>query len=272
MKRILSAVLCVIVMTSAFTACNVNDNAGENNTETTYATSTAVTESSAILTDAVDGSFTTVKPTVDTPNENVIMTTMPDETAEPEVPDVLTEDVTVMISVEGFGDITLELYPDIAPITVANFVKLANEGFYDGLTFHRIYKGFMIQGGDPKGDGTGGSGTEIKGEFSANGVKNDLSHTRGVISMARGSHSMDSASSQFFICDADSVFLDGQYAAFGKVVDGMDVVDAVAAVEVEYNKYGEKTSPVTPPVIKSVTIVDVAENGTEAETEAATAA
>ena len=132
----------------------------------------------------------------------------------------------VEIEVQDYGTIAVELDGDAAPITVENFLKLANEGFYDGLTFHRIIDGFMIQGGDPEGTGMGGSDETIKGEFSANGVENGLSHTRGAISMAR-SQSYDSASSQFFICHADSTFLDGQYACFGYVTDGMDVVDAV---------------------------------------------
>ncbi len=132
------------------------------------------------------------------------------------------------IKVKDYGTITLLLDPAYAPITVQNFVKLAESGFYDGLTFHRIMKGFMIQGGDPKGNGTGGSSETIKGEFAANGVNNTLSHKRGVISMARSSMP-NSASSQFFICDADDTFLDGQYAAFGWVTDGMDVVDKIAS-------------------------------------------
>lgn len=132
----------------------------------------------------------------------------------------------VQIDVEGYGTITAELYGDAAPITVANFLKLVDEGFYDGLTFHRIISGFMIQGGDPLGNGTGGSDETIKGEFSANGVKNDIAHTRGVLSMAR-SQSYNSASSQFFIMHADASHLDGQYAAFGRVLSGMEVVDAI---------------------------------------------
>ena len=132
----------------------------------------------------------------------------------------------VEIEVENYGVITAELYADIAPITVTNFVKLVNEKFYDGLTFHRIISGFMIQGGDPLGNGTGGSPDKIKGEFSANGVKNDLKHERGVLSMARSSQ-MNSASSQFFIMHQDAPHLDGQYAAFGKVIKGMEVVDAI---------------------------------------------
>ena len=130
------------------------------------------------------------------------------------------------IEIEGFGTIELELDADSAPITVSNFAKLANEGFYDGLTFHRIIQGFMMQGGDPKGNGTGGSGETIVGEFSDNGVDNPIKHVRGTISMARSS-AMDSASSQFFIMQEDADYLDGQYAAFGHVTDGLDVVDAV---------------------------------------------
>lgn len=141
--------------------------------------------------------------------------------------------VRVAMEVQDFGTIQLELYPEKAPETVANFEKLVKAGFYDGLTFHRIIKGFMIQGGDPLGNGGGGSDETIKGEFTANGfTKNDLSHKRGVISMAR-SMSYDSASSQFFIVHEDSDFLDGQYAAFGRVTDGMDVVDAIANVQVK---------------------------------------
>ena len=130
------------------------------------------------------------------------------------------------IEVEGFGTIRLELDADVAPVTVANFAKLAGEGFYDGLTFHRIIEGFMVQGGDPNGNGTGGSDEKIVGEFSDNGHPNSISHVRGTISMAR-SQAYNSASSQFFIMQADTPSLDGQYAAFGHVTEGMDVVDAM---------------------------------------------
>ena len=132
------------------------------------------------------------------------------------------------IDVKDFGTITAELYADTAPITVTNFVNLVNQGFYDGLTFHRIISGFMIQGGDPQGNGTGGSENKITGEFSANGIDNPLKHTRGVLSMARSS-AYNSASSQFFIMHDDASYLDGQYAAFGKVLSGMEVVDAICA-------------------------------------------
>ena len=131
------------------------------------------------------------------------------------------------IVIAEYGKLELELDADIAPITVTNFVNLAKKGFYNGLTFHRIMSGFMIQGGDPNGDGTGGSEETIKGEFKSNGVENTMSHKRGVISMARTQNDPDSASSQFFIVQADSDFLDGDYAAFGKVTAGMDIVDKI---------------------------------------------
>lgn len=160
----------------------------------------------------------------------------------------------VTIDVQDYGTISLELDADTAPISVTNFINLANEGFYDGLTFHRIISGFMIQGGDPNGNGTGGSEKTIKGEFSANGVENDISHVKGVISMARA-NDPDSGSSQFFIVHEDSTFLDGQYAAFGHVTDGMDVVDAICeAVPVQDNN--GTVAAADQPVITAVTVVD----------------
>ena len=155
----------------------------------------------------------------------------------------------VTITMDDGGVITLELYPNIAPETVNNFVSLVNKGFYDGLTFHRIIPGFMIQGGDPLGNGTGGPGYSIKGEFKSNGFRNDLRHERGVISMARAMHP-NSAGSQFFIMHADAPHLDGSYAAFGKVIDGMGVVDSIASVRT--NMFND--APVTPVVIKSITV------------------
>ena len=141
---------------------------------------------------------------------------------------------TFTITLENGGVMKGELYPEIAPQSVGNFISLANGGFYDGLIFHRCIPGFMIQGGCPEGTGMGGPGYRIKGEFNANGVKNDLKHTYGVLSMAR-SMMKDSAGSQFFIMTSDSPHLDGQYAAFGKVTSGMDVVDAIAAVDTDEN-------------------------------------
>ena len=160
----------------------------------------------------------------------------------------------VRITVKDYGTIDVELDGDTAPISVANFLDLAEEGFYDGLTFHRIISGFMIQGGDPLGTGMGGSDREIKGEFAMNGVENPLSHTRGAISMAR-SQRPDSASSQFFIVHEDSQYLDGQYACFGYVTEGMEVVDAICeAVPVEDGN--GTVARENQPVIESVAVID----------------
>lgn len=168
--------------------------------------------------------------------------------------EVLSGKHHVEITVKDYGTISVELDADEAPISVTNFVKLAEEGFYDGLTFHRIIDGFMIQGGDPLGTGMGGSDETIKGEFSANGVENNLSHTRGAISMARAQN-YDSASSQFFIVHEDSTFLDGQYACFGYVTEGIEVVDAICeAVPVtDNNGTVEKANQ---PVIESIKVND----------------
>lgn len=156
----------------------------------------------------------------------------------------------VIIQLENGKKIKLELYPEIAPETVANFEKLVNKGFYNGLTFHRVIYGFMIQGGCPHGNGTGNSGEHIKGEFAANGFENDLKHTRGVISMARAADP-NSASCQFFIMHKDAPHLDGSYAAFGKVIEGMDAVDEIAETETDYSD-----KPKTPVIMKKVWIED----------------
>lgn len=155
----------------------------------------------------------------------------------------------IKITMADGGVMTFKLYPEKAPITVENFISLAKDGFYDGLTFHRIIEGFMIQGGDPQGTGMGGSGKSIKGEFSANGVNNDLKHVRGVISMAR-SQMPDSASSQFFIMHEDAPHLDGQYAAFGMMIDGYDVLDKIATTPVSF----DGQTPLEKPVIDKVTV------------------
>ena len=154
----------------------------------------------------------------------------------------------VTIEMENGGVIKVELYPEIAPNTVASFVSLVGKGFYDGLIFHRVIPGFMIQGGDPTGTGMGGPGYHIKGEFAMNGVKNNLKHTRGVISMARSMHP-DSAGSQFFIMHADAPHLDGQYAAFGKVTEGLETVDAIANT-----RTGFQDRPVAEQKMKKVTV------------------
>lgn len=171
---------------------------------------------------------------------------------EKENENLLTGKHYVEITVKDYGKIDLELDADVAPITVTNFIDLVNDNFYDGLTFHRIIDGFMIQGGDPLGNGTGGSDKTIKGEFSDNGVNNSISHVRGVISMAR-SNSNDSASSQFFIVHEDSTFLDGKYAAFGKVTSGMDIVDKLAKVKVEDDN--GTVSKENQPIIESIKVI-----------------
>ena len=156
----------------------------------------------------------------------------------------------IRITMKNGKTMELELYPQYAPITVENFIKLAKEGFYDGLTFHRVISGFMIQGGCPLGNGTGGPGYEIKGEFKQNGVDNPLKHTRGVISMAR-SMMPDSAGSQFFIMHQDAPHLDGAYAAFGKVTKGIEVVDEIASVQTDW-----RDKPVEPQVIEKIEYIE----------------
>ena len=197
--------------------------------------------------------------TTATVEPNADMTAIKSEIDSMEVAD-FTETIKtteyVKLTIKHYGDVVIRLRSDIAPITVANFQSLVAKGFYNGLTFHRIMQGFMIQGGDPKGDGTGGSDTTIKGEFKINGVQNDLSHVAGVISMARKSMPYDSATSQFFICNADaSASLDGKYAGFGYVVAGLDVVLTVSEVEVKASASGENSVPVEPVVIEKICFV-----------------
>lgn len=175
-----------------------------------------------------------------------------EDTAAAENAGTAAEAYTAIIEIADYGTITVSLDGEAAPETVANFVSLAQSGFYDGLTFHRIMEGFMIQGGDPNGDGTGGSGETITGEFRENGFDNSLSHTRGAISMAR-SEDYNSASSQFFIVQEDSTYLDGSYAVFGYVTDGMDVVDAICADAEPIDNNGT-ISAEQQPVILSITI------------------
>lgn len=177
-----------------------------------------------------------------------------EETTAASQGDLLKGTHHVEITVKDYGTIKVELDADTAPVTVTNFISLAKEGFYDGLTFHRIISGFMIQGGDPQGNGTGGSDHTIRGEFSANGVKNSISHKRGVISMARA-QDYDSASSQFFIMHKDSDSLDGDYAAFGHVTEGMEVVDKICE-DTEVEDRNGTVTPENQPVIESVKVID----------------
>ena len=173
---------------------------------------------------------------------------------ESQTGETLTGKHHVEIQIKDYGTIKAELDADVAPVSVSNFVSLAKSGFYDGLTFHRIISGFMIQGGDPKGDGTGGSDKNIKGEFSANGVENNISHVRGTISMARAQE-YDSASSQFFILHQDSVYLDGQYAAFGKVTEGMEIVDQICE-KTPVADGNEKVEADKQPKIETIKVID----------------
>lgn len=173
---------------------------------------------------------------------------------ESQTGETLTGKHHVEIQIKDYGTIKAELDADVAPVSVSNFVSLAKSGFYDGLTFHRIISGFMIQGGDPKGDGTGGSGKNIKGEFSANGVENSISHVRGTISMARAQE-YDSASSQFFIMHQDSASLDGQYAAFGKVTEGIEIVDQICEKTPVVDGNG-KVEADKQPKIETIKVID----------------
>lgn len=179
------------------------------------------------------------------------------DAAEPDLSDdpYATGTHRVAIEVEGYGTIEATLNANVAPITVSNFCHLVEEGFYDGLTFHRVVPGFMIQGGDPNADGTGGSGTTIKGEFSANGVENNIPHVRGTMSMAR-SQDYDSASSQFFIMQETTPSLDGQYAAFGTVTEGMDVVDAICESVPVADEQSGLVAADDQPVIASIAILE----------------
>lgn len=191
-------------------------------------------------------------------DENQNAQTSPAEVAEDNNAD-LENNAGADNSVSDENIIIITLYPDIAPITCENFENLVSEGFYNGLTFHRVVDDFMAQGGDPQGTGMGGSSNTIKGEFSSNGVENDLSHQRGIVSMAR-SQANDSASSQFFICYTDCSFLDGQYAAFGEVTQGMEVVDKFLEVPRSLGSDSAISSPNSPIVMKEVTMIDPDEN------------
>ena len=230
MKKLTALFLSVVMCGALLAGC------GSSKSDSTAASDTSET--------------TTEETTEDTTEDTAEDTTAASE----EDTELLTGLHHVTIDVQDYGTISLELDADTAPISVTNFINLAKDGFYDGLTFHRIISGFMIQGGDPKGNGTGGSDQTIKGEFSENGVENNISHVRGTISMARA-NDPDSASSQFFIVHEDSTFLDGQYAAFGHVTDGMDVVDAICEnTPVQDNNGTVKAAD--QPVITSVTVID----------------
>ncbi len=243
MKKTLTILLLVVILTLGLVACGKDEemNGGELTSNTTQTDTTDV-----------EGKDETMN------NEQLANNPYKDVEKNP----------VVTMEIKDLGIIKMELYPQIAPETVENFISLVNSGTYDGLIFHRVIPNFMAQGGDPDGNGTGGAGYNIVGEFSANGIANNLSHTRGIVSMAR-SNDPNSASSQFFIVTTDSTYLDGQYAAFGKVIEGMDVADKVVNSEVirrqidvdyytdpeEYIRQSlECDRPVNPPVIEKATV------------------
>ena len=231
MKKIISLILVSVLCLFCFASCKEDDKSPYTSNIYNYDNSNEETAETTEKTTIDHGEY--VAPTVETKGTGKFP--------------------KIKITVKNYGEINLTLNDEQAPITVANFTKLVKQGFYDGLTFHRIMQGFMIQGGDPEGTGMGDSDEKIKGEFLQNGVENTISHKRGVISMAR-SNDPDSASSQFFICDADSVFLDGQYAAFGYVTSGIEVVDKIAADANPTDNNGT-ISAAEQPVIEKIEIV-----------------
>jgi peptidyl-prolyl cis-trans isomerase B (cyclophilin B) len=231
---VMAILLMAITLTTMLAACNSNPQPASNSSADANATSASAqsdsSQDAADLGAAATGSAASSSTSKSGSDSGA----------------ATADNVQVQITMEDGGEILLELDATQAPLTVANFVALADQGFYDGLTFHRIIPNFMIQGGDPQGTGAGGSGQTIKGEFAENGVNNSISHLRGTISMAR-SQQPDSASSQFFITNADSTYLDGKYAAFGHVISGMDVVDKISALPT-----GANDKPEVPPVIKTI--------------------
>ena len=225
MRKISSSLMTVLLGALCLTGCGSTDNntAADRNVSSAAVSSPAADAESNVASDNEDS-------------------------------DLLSGKHHIKIKVKDYGTISVELDADVAPITVTNFVDLAKDGFYDGLTFHRIISGFMIQGGDPLGNGTGGSDKTIKGEFSENGVENSISHVRGTISMAR-SQDYDSASSQFFIMHKDNPGLDGQYAAFGTVTKGMEVVDKICE-DTQVEDENGTVAAENQPVIKSIKVID----------------
>ena len=275
MKRKLLAALCVTAMSASLLAgCGSSDKTEEptkteettkeetsNQTETKTDSTSSDSEDTVSEEEAEKAGFTDGSDEEDSESSDIDNTDSDTEAGKDSSTGVLLDTSKELtgthhaeIEVKDYGTIDVELDADTAPITVTNFVKLAQEGFYDGLTFHRIMDGFMMQGGDPKGNGTGGSGETIKGEFSSNGVDNDISHTRGTISMAR-STDPDSASSQFFIVQSDSTFLDGDYAAFGHVTEGMDIVDKICKEAAPTDENGSIKAD-EQPVIESIRMTD----------------
>lgn len=242
MRKKIAILFCAALTAFSLCACGSANNSASNSSS---ASSTANSDEDLNTTTDSDSTDSDDGADSDTSNSN-------SDTTDPE--DLLTGIHHATIDIEDYGTISLELDADVAPISVTNFVNLASSGFYDGLTFHRIMSGFMIQGGDPQGNGMGGSDHNIKGEFSSNGVENNISHTRGTISMARA---MDpnSASSQFFIMHEDGPFLDGEYAAFGHVTEGIEIVDKICEDTPVEDDNGTVAAE-NQPKITTITVVD----------------
>lgn len=236
----------LLLAAAVFTGCGQKGSTSDTQSNTTAQTETVKSSETAATKEAGETDTTAETATADTTK-----TTEADAAADSTL---LSGKHHVEITVKDYGTIKIELDADNAPISVTNFVNLAKKGFYDNLTFHRIISGFMIQGGDPEGNGMGGSDETIKGEFSNNGVENPLKHTRGAISMAR-SQDMDSASSQFFIVHEDSDFLDGDYAVFGYVTEGMEIVDKICE-DTKVQDSNGTVSPEDQPTIESIKVVD----------------
>ena len=236
---------CCMVFTLALTGCSK-----KNKSES----SAADAQESAAVETGENGETAAAVPETDENGGTVAAAAVETEAVPEEPVELMTGKHHATITVANYGKIMVELDADTAPITVTNFITLAKDGFYDGLTFHRIIDGFMIQGGDPDGSGTGGSGKNIKGEFSANGIENAISHTKGMISMARG-NDFNSASSQFFIMVDDALYLDGQYAGFGHVTDGQDVVDQIAKDAQPVDSNGLIAADAQP-VIQKIEVMD----------------
>lgn len=245
-KRLLYMLLAVVTAVTVLSGCDGIGGTAKTTSEVTpVPVPAADKEQPAGAQGTTETAQTVVQPEADFDSEVTEL-----DTSKP-----LTGKHHVRIEIEAIGSILVELDADSAPITVTNFVKLAQEDFYDGLTFHRIIDGFMMQGGDPMKNGTGGSKENIKGEFKSNGVENNLSHARGAISMAR-SQKKDSASSQFFIVQTDSRYLDGDYAVFGYVLEGMDIVDAICKAAKPIDKASGLIAEDEQPVIEDIIILD----------------
>ena len=245
-KSLMTVIISMTLGLSLLCSCGNTNTTATGNAEANNNLTTETTENEDLTSNSAENVTSDSADTVTTNDES--------QTSENSSAELLTGKHHVEISVKDYGTISLELDADVAPISVTNFVNLSNSGFYDGLTFHRIISGFMIQGGDPLGNGTGGADINIKGEFDANGVTNSISHVRGAISMAR-SNDYDSASSQFFIVHEDSQFLDGQYAAFGMVTEGIEIVDQICDATPVLDDNGT-VAPENQPIIESIKVID----------------